>query len=39
MNSKLRALVVSVGTHLSTGFEIDGIVTSVCVDPSPTRCR
>jgi len=24
---------------VSSGFELDGIVTRVCVDPSPTRCR
>lgn len=31
---------VYVGAYAgSTGFEADGIVSNVCVDPDPTRCR
>ena len=26
-------------TTASAGYEVDGIITGVCVDPSPSRCR
>lgn len=28
-----------IGSYFSTGSELDGIVTRVCSDPSPSRCR
>jgi hypothetical protein len=30
---------VYVGAYISAGFEPNGVVSRVCVDPSPTRCR
>lgn len=28
-----------IGGDSSAGFEIEGVISSVCVDPSPSRCR
>lgn len=37
--SGATSLRIHVGNYVSGAFRCDGIITGVCVDPSPSRCR